>query len=125
MLKHRFSQSERRKYPRIQKRISLKVKADSFDLTAETHNISLSGIYCQVDKNIELMTKVGVMLLLPFTHTNGKTITKQVHCKGVVVRAEEAKESNGKFDIAVFFNDMKKTEENAIRQYMASHMPQV
>lgn len=125
MLKNSLSQSERRKHPRIQKIISLKVKAGTYDLTAETRNISLSGIYCQADRNIELMTKVGVMLLLPLTHTNGKTITKQVHCKGVVVRAEKAKESNGKFDIAVFFNDMKKTEENAIRQYIANHLPRI
>lgn len=122
MLKNRLNHPERRQHLRIQKRIPLKVQADSFDFSTQTHNISLSGICCQVDKNIELMSKVTILLLLPLRRAHDKTVTKQVHCKGVVVRVEEAKEVKGKFDIAVFFNDLKETDANVIREYIENHL---
>ena len=122
MLKNRLNHPERRQHPRLQKLIPLKVQADSFDLAAQTHNISLSGICCQVDKSIELMSNVTLLLVLPVKRAHDKAGTKQVHCKGVVVRVEEAKEAKGKFDIAVFFNDLKESDANAIREYIESHL---
>lgn len=119
MLNNRLAQQERRKQPRIVKRLSLEVKGNAFDLVTETQNISLSGVYCQIDKDIELMAKVSILLFLPVRGKDNKESTKQVCCKGVVVRVEKA--GDGRFNIAVFFNEMKKTDENTIRQYLESH----
>ena len=113
---------ERRKHPRLPKKLPLKVRVDSFDLVAQTQNISSSGAYCQVDKYIEPMTRVGIILLLAMRQKNNKLITRKLNCEGVVVRAEQAKDYAGKFNIAIFFNNMKKTDTNIVARYIESHL---
>lgn len=112
---------ERRKHLRIIKKLPLKVKAGSFDLVTETQNISLSGVSCQVDKFIQPMTKVGLLLLLPIRLKNDKITTRKLGLEGVIVRAEQAKDTQGKFNIAVFFNNMKETDKTNLNRYIASH----
>lgn len=119
MLNNRITRQERRKYPRINKRLSLKVKGNTFNLVTETQNLSLSGVYCQIDKDIELMTKVSILLFLPVKGRDNQESTNHVRCKGVVVRVEKIED--GRSNIAVFFNDIKETDKNIIRQYLESH----
>lgn len=111
---------ERRKHPRIIKKIPLKVKACSFDFITETQNISLSGACCQVDKRIEPMTKVGILLLLPTRLKNDKIATKKLRLEGVVVRAEEAEALPGKFNIAVFFNNIRQADRINLNRCLES-----
>lgn len=112
---------ERRKHPRIIKKLSLKVNAGQFDLVTETQNISLSGVCCQVDKFIQPMTKVGLLLLLPMRLKNDKITTRKLSLEGAIVRAEQAKDTKGKFNIAVFFNNMKEAGRANLSRYIASH----
>lgn len=112
---------ERRKHPRLTKKLPLKVKAGLFDLVTETQNISLSGVCCQVDKFIQPMTKVGLLLLLPMRLKNDKITTRKLSLEGAIVRAEQAKDTKGKFNIAVFFNNMKEANRANLNRYIASH----
>jgi hypothetical protein len=112
---------ERRKHPRIIKKLPLKVKAGAFDLVTETRDISLSGVCCQVDKFIQPMTKVGLLFLLPMRLKNDKITTRKLSLEGIIVRAEQVKDMQGKFNIAVFFNNMKETDKTNLNRYLLSH----
>lgn len=116
--------SERRTHPRLKKSLSLKVKSPTFDLVAETQNISLSGVYCQLNRKIELMSKVAITLLLPVRLKTNKVVTRTLKCEGVVVRVEQAQEAKGKFNIAVFFNNLTTTAQNSLKLYIESHLSQ-
>lgn len=117
-----LTQAERRTYPRVTKKLPLKVKANSFDIAAETKNISSSGVYCQVNKYVELMTKVAIILLLPLKLKNNKIVTRKLNCEGVVVRVEKSKDAEGRFNLAIFFNNIKKADTAAITRYVNSHI---
>lgn len=113
--------SERRQHPRIFKKLPLKLKIDSFDLTAETLNISSSGLYCQIDKYLKPMIKVSIVLLLPLKLKNNTRVTKKVSCEGVIVRIDKIQEEN-KFNIAIFFSDLPKTSAENISRYIETHL---
>lgn len=112
---------ERRKHPRIIKKLPLKVKDGAFDLVTETQNVSLSGACFQVDKFIQPLTKVGLLFLLPMRLKNAKITTRKLNLEGVIVRAEEEKDTKGKFNIAVFFNNMKETDKTNLNRYLLTH----
>ena len=109
---------ERRKYPRIEKTLSIKLSDREFDILTETKNISANGAYCSVSKPLDLMTKLNIVLLIPIRKSNNRTI-KKIICCGVVVRCEYITE-NGKYPyhIAIFFNDLKDSERKALRSYI-------
>lgn len=117
-----FKLEERRRCPRISKRLPFRVNAKSFDLATETINISCSGAYCQVDKYIEPMTKVGIVLSLPINRNDNKVTNSRLKCEGVVVRTEESRLMEGKFNIAVFFNNIKKIDLDKISRYITNHL---
>jgi hypothetical protein len=107
---------ERRKDPRLENNIPLKIRREGGDVVTQTMNISRSGAYCCVDQPIEPMTKLSVHLLLSFPKA-GKTVTRKISCEGVVVRSEPAAEG-GKYNIAVFFNDINKRDAECITDYV-------
>ena len=69
---------ERRKFPRIQFNLPIKISEDECDLVTETKNISGNGAYCTVNGNIELMTKLKVILLVPVKKGGGDRILKKI-----------------------------------------------
>lgn len=115
---------EKRRHPRLAKKLPIKVKADTFDLVTETENISLSGVCCTVDKHIPPMVKTNIIMLLPIKKKNQDIESKKITCQGVVVRAHESSIHKGKYNIALYFTDMKKTDLNTIRRYLESHKEQ-
>ena len=68
---------ERRREPRFEGNIPVKISSTEFDLVTETKNLSRTGAYCRVNKYIEPMTKLKLHLLLPFKRSE-KIITKKV-----------------------------------------------
>ncbi|MCA9400345.1 MAG: PilZ domain-containing protein [Candidatus Omnitrophica bacterium] len=111
---------ERRRDPRLENNIPLKIKLDGGDVVTETVNISRSGAYCRVTEYIEPMTKLDIHLLLP-VRKNGKDVTKKVACQGVVVRVEPVDQTTN-FNIAVFFNDITQRDSETIADYIGSHL---
>ena len=112
--------AERRLYPRAQKQLALKIKTEGGDIVTQTENISCVGTYCVVDKPIPAMTKLSLLLLLPLRSKN-RNVTSRIHCKGVVVRSENASEA-GKFNVAVFFNEISDRNKAKISQYISQHI---
>lgn len=104
--------SEKRVYPRLSQNIPLKLLLEGFDIESEAKNISASGLYCRVDKPLELMTKLKMILLLP--------PNKKITCSGVVVRSEV--DLGGTNHIAIFFTDIKKTDQDKISRYVKENI---
>ena len=108
-------QQERRLHQRIDKNLAINVVANGYDFVTSTHNISCLGAYCTIDKYIPPFTKVKIKLNLPIAN-NGVREKCDVDCSGVIVRTED--EPNGKFNIAIFFNEIKDHPRQKIIQYV-------
>lgn len=111
---------ERRKSPRAESTLPLKISKKGLDIITETRNISSSGVYCCVDKPLPLMSKISLTLLLPVCHKS-RVNTEKVKCDGVVVRSEPAiiKEADTAYqNIAIFFTNLSKQQKNKIDQYV-------
>lgn len=110
------SNSERRKHPRLESQIPLKISSEDFDIVTETANLSCAGAYCRVNKNLEPMTKLKIHLLLPLRKRN-KVVTKKVSCEGIIVRSDPAKEGNY-FNVAIYFNDIEQKDLSNLSDYI-------
>jgi c-di-GMP-binding flagellar brake protein YcgR len=125
-LKKSLNMTERRKYPRIAKSLPLKISDDGqFDIVTETKNISANGVYCCVSKPIKNLTKLSIILLIPF-QKNKKESIRKVKCEGIVVREDEAEniKDNGKhpYRIGIFFNNIKERDKKSLATYIDSHL---
>lgn len=118
MIPAEYAGQERRKGQRAAAHIPVRIARDEGDIVTETLNISRSGAYCRVNKRVELMTKLNVQILLP-ARKNQKRLAKTIHCQGVVVRVEPAS-GNGRFDIAIFFNEIAQRDAESINDYVGS-----
>lgn len=112
---------ERRKFPRLEdESLSLSLKLDGFDSVTHTLNISPSGVYCKTDKEIPLMSRVKLMLMIPEPSKEGD-IVKNLEVTGVVVR-EHPVIVDGvtkHYDIAIFFEDLSSRDKEMISAYIA------
>ncbi|MDP2938892.1 MAG: PilZ domain-containing protein [Candidatus Omnitrophota bacterium] len=114
-----YDNNERRKYSRVIKSLPLKITGEDFDIVTETKNLSPSGAYCQVSKYLEPLTKLKIILLLPFKRKE-KTITKKISCQGVVIRTDNIPLKKDYYNIAIYFNDIQKKDLHKISDYITS-----
>ena len=116
-----MAQQERRKAPRIDdEELSLELHAGNFDAMAHTLNISASGLYCKVDKEMPLMSRVNLMLMIPDI-SSGTKEPRNVEVEGVVVRAHPVI-IDGKimhYDVAIFFDSLTPKAKEIIAGYIA------
>lgn len=113
--------TERRRAPRIaDDGLSLEVKSGDFDIMTHTLNISASGIYCKVEREIPLMSRVQLMLMIPDPAKDGKS-SIGVEVEGVVVRQHpviiEGRVKH--YDIAIFFENLSAKHREMISTYIA------
>ena len=111
---------ERRKDPRLENNIPVKIFHEDGDLVTETKNVSRSGAYCRINKYIEPMTKLKISLLLP-TRKNGKNLTRKIAFQGVVVRIEPMSDQKT-YNVAIFFNDISQRDAECINDYVHSYL---
>ncbi|MBF0388107.1 MAG: PilZ domain-containing protein [Candidatus Omnitrophica bacterium] len=107
---------EKRRSPRIEHSVPVKICAPCADLVTETRNISRSGAYCRVSKYLEPMTKLQVTLMLP-VKKEGKLRTRKIVCMGVVVRVENVPFEDS-FNVAIFFNEIKPADSRALSEHV-------
>jgi hypothetical protein len=110
---------EKRKYPRVQSDLSLKLRHDDSDIITKAENISISGVYCKSAKPIPLMSKIRILLLLPKNRQDLKP-TKKIETTGVVVR-EHPVIVEGKimhYDVAIFFDSLSEKEKEQISEHV-------
>lgn len=119
--------TDRRKHPRSESALSLKISKAGLDAITETRNISCSGVYCRVNKMIPLMSKIGLTLLLPL-HSGKKVVTEKISCNGVVVRSEPEIVQGADTayqNIAIFFTDLSKNSRSKIARYVLQSFQKV
>jgi hypothetical protein len=109
---------EKRRHPRIDNNVPLKISMPDADLVTETKNISCSGVYCRVSKFLEPMNKLQITLLLPIRRS-GKLVTKKILCGGVVVRTENIPGEDA-FNTAIFFNDIHPRDSRILAKFVDS-----
>jgi len=117
-----MTDNERRSFPRIQEEgISLKLNIGNFDAMTHTLNVSASGVYCKVDKEIPLMSRVKMALMIPDLSKEDREI-KSLEVDGVVVR-EHPVIIDGQtkhYDVAIFFENLSPKNREMISKYVAS-----
>ena len=121
-MKHKHMNAERRRHPRINERLQFRLKTDSFDVVAETTDISCIGAYCQVNKYIPLMTILEIVLGLPYGDEGNEL--EYLQCNGVVVRVDKVSpdaEVPGAYNIAIFFSDIAEREKQKIMRFVEAH----
>ena len=107
---------ERRRHPRIEATLPLKLFVTDADFITETINVSCGGAYCRIDRFVPVMTKFKMLMFIPL---DGKK-SHRVECEGIVVRTEpeypldDVKEYN----IAIFFSRIKKGDRSRIAEYV-------
>jgi c-di-GMP-binding flagellar brake protein YcgR len=113
------SPKERRLHHRLDHKLPLKLAVNGYDFSTATHNISSVGAYCHLDKYMPPFTKISVKLSLPNEDQAGKNTI--VECNGVVVRTED--ETNGGFNLAIFFNEIRDDQRKKIAHYVSRFLP--
>ncbi len=110
--------SERRRHPRLDHNIPVRISSADLEIVTETQNLSCSGASCRVNKRLEPMTKLKIHLLLPL-RKNNKVTTKKITCQGVVVRAQVSQHTDY-FDTAIFFSDITPRDSQVISEFVES-----
>lgn len=114
---------EKRKYPRVKDGgISLKVKAENIDTITKTLDISASGVYCKVEKEIPLMARIKIILILPNPEKAeaGEPKTIKIETDGVVVREHPViiDDKIDHYDAAIFFDNISAKDRGVILDYI-------
>lgn len=110
------SKHEKRRFPRTNKSLPIKIRNEDLDIVAETKNISCIGAYCQVDRYIAPFTKLKTTILLS---PKPKNNSHSINCNGVVVRVEKNNNDlETQYNIAIYFNEISKTNMLKIDRFL-------
>ncbi len=112
--------ADRRQFPRVKKSLPLKIIANGYDFETTSQDVSCIGTYCTVDKYIPPFTRLAVHLSLPI-RGEARSAQRPISCKGVVVRSEDSRD--GRFNLAIFFNDIREPERKKISRYLSQFLP--
>lgn len=111
---------ERRSFPRLKyEGLSLKLRVGDFDSVTHTLDISASGVYCKVDKEMPLMSRVRLVLMVP---SKNEPSTRDIEVDGIVVR-EHPVIINGEtkhYDVAIFFENLSQKDREIISEYVST-----
>ncbi len=110
---------ERRRSVRIEESLPFKIGHSGYNLEAHSLNISSHGVMCVIDHEIPMMTQVNVGLTLPAPTPQSKD--RQIRTKGVVVRKEKD-EASGKFFIAIYFSQIKDSDQKTLNDYIENRL---
>ena len=107
--------AERRNAPRISTKLPVSIVHGKNVLTAQTRNLSASGVYCTLRRFVKPMTKLSIWLEIP-----RRPKPLRLRCQGVVVRVEppRATPRRSTYQIAIFFNDLAERDRSLIAQYV-------
>ena len=115
--------TERRSFPRVRDEgLSLRLNAGDFDTVTHTMDISASGIYCKIDREIPLMSRVRVKLMVPVDAHKADKASRELDVDGVVVR-EHPVIVDGivkHYDAAIFFDSLSDKSREIIQDYISS-----
>lgn len=106
---------ERRRASRVSAELPVSFEHGTEAFTAQTRNLSASGVYCTLRRFIEPMTKLRMWLDIP-SHPQPTRLS----CEGVVVRVEPPRPTPGHstYHLAIFFNDLAARDRLVIAHYV-------
>ena len=115
---------ERRKAPRVKAQIAARLRDSEFEITTCANEISCSGVYAQINKKIEPMTKLELTFMLPIK-CKSKTTTKRIKTKGIAVRVEPAPnpDNPNNHNVAILFSDISARDKETITRFINSSNP--
>ena len=121
----RDSAAERRRAPRANVGLPLRIKKDRKTFEARTENISSSGAYCTVDKFVPLNSKVDLTLSIPERGAAGREAEKKIRCRGIVVRnrPEESAPERRQYGIALFFTGLASADRHELHNLVQCKLP--
>lgn len=105
---------DRRRAVRVDTEFPFRIAHRSYETEAVTVNISTSGVYFCVDKDIPMMTKLDLGISLPKSK-------KIIRAKGIVVRKEK-NENAGGYSIAATFSEIKPADRKALEKFIQSRV---
>jgi hypothetical protein len=112
---------EKRRNPRLEQKIPVKISGDHGEILTQTKNLSCSGAFCRMTRRLEPMTRLRIHLLLP-VRKKDKVTSKKITCQGVVVRVEMVVEDEEYYDTAIFFSDIAPKDTRSISEFIESVM---
>ncbi len=111
--------NEKRKTPRIEERLPIKIIEGDSGVVVETKNISASGAYFTTDKPMPLMSRVIITLLIP----EGEGKNSKIKCGGTVVRTVPTTlQDRTCYETAIFFDDITEKTKNTILKHIKNIM---
>lgn len=118
----RRSSMERRKRPRADARLSMRVEgaheADSAQIVTESQNISASGVYCTSSHYLAPLSKVALTIVLPKL-PGGRGAKELIKCNGIVVRCDStAKKADRSYELACMFSGLDESRRRLIEEFV-------
>ena len=122
-----MAMDERRRFPRADTQIPIRIihttaTGDQFEI--QSHDLSGSGISCEVHAFLPLMAKLQLTLLLPASGDDRRP--QRIVCEGAVVRVEPLRtQTDGppRFRVAIFFTDIQPADRQRIIRHVEHHLP--
>ena len=106
---------EKRRTPRIEEKLPIKVSEGDYRAVVETKNISASGVYFTAERAMPILSKVMITLLLP---TNAGRNSK-IECRGIVVRVvPKTVQDKTMYETAILFDDVTEKTKNIISRHV-------
>jgi hypothetical protein len=120
-MSHSDNSQERRRSPRIKREIALTIKTDDYDVIGQTRDISSIGAYCTVNRYIPPFSLISIVLLLP-GRANRRGGIADVRCRGVVVRSEESPQRSNEYNIAIYFDRLRRSDKAKLLEYVQRYL---
>lgn len=113
--------SERRRLPRAEARLSMRVEGvhegSSAQVVTESQNISASGVYCTSSHFLAPLSKVQLTIVLP--RLPGRAGQELVKCEGIVVRCDVVeRRGQSSFELACMFSDLDAPRRALIEEFV-------
>ena len=100
--------------------MALRLNSGDFDTVTHTLDISASGIYCKINREIPIMSRVRIKLMVPDSVKPDKG-TRELDVDGVIVR-EHPVIIDGvirHYDAAIFFDNLSEKSREIIQDYIS------
>lgn len=119
---------EKRKDPRLNKRLPFEIGCQYAVISTETKNISCSGAYCYIDRAIPVMSRVRISMAIP-AREDGGVDEKTIVCEGIVLRydppSKEDKDQPAGSNTAIMFTRISKKDKNTIAGYVKNQLAKI
>jgi hypothetical protein len=119
-------QSDRRGKPRVNAGLAAQFSNEMGEeaMAAETMNLSMSGVCCQLPNPVEPLTKVKLTLLVPEVKGKRSARTAVVCAEGIVVRCESQASGQDaeRYEIACAFTSLRDKDRKILQAYVDNRL---